>query len=93
MDEFLKMDVFFAVTTVAVIVITVLVAIVLVRLFRILGKVEEISLMLSDEGRELRADLAHVRAELAQKGLILGAVAALGRAFGKRTKKRGDDSP
>lgn len=92
MNEFLKMDIFFAVTTVVVVIVGVLLAIVLVRLFRILGTVEELSQMLTDEGKELRADLAHMRTDLAQKGLILSAVGALGRAFGKQSKKKRTDT-
>jgi hypothetical protein len=92
MDEFLKMDIFFVVTTVAVIVLTVLVALVLVRLFRILHTVGEISTMLSEEGKELRADIHHMRAEITQKGALLAGLAALGRFVGKRSKKSKEDS-
>ena len=87
MDEFLKMDIFFVVATVAVVVLTILWIIILIRVLRILRKVEEISLMVSEEGKELRADIAHARAELVQKGLILGAIGAASRLFKRRSPK------
>lgn len=93
MDEFLKMDIFFVVATVATIIMSVLAVLVLMSVLRILRKVEEISEMVSEEGRELRADIAVVRGELRQKGLIMGAVAAATAAFKKRQKKRGEHSP
>ena len=93
MDEFLKMDIFFVVATVATIILSVLAALVLMSVLRILSKVEDISEMLTEEGKELRADIALVRSELRQKGLIMGAIAAAGAAFKRKRKKRADPSP
>ena len=69
MDEFLKMDIFFAVTTVAVAVITVLLAIVLIRVLRILKSIEDISSMVEAEGEKLREDIASVRQKVRDEGL------------------------
>jgi hypothetical protein len=69
MDEFLKMDIFFVVTTVSVAIITALLAVVLIRVLRILKNVEEISLMVEEEGVKLREDIAHVRAKVREEGL------------------------
>lgn len=67
MDEFLKMDIFFVVATVATIVLTVLGALVLLSVLRILKRVEEISAMVSEEGKELRA-------EFKEKGFMVGLI-------------------
>lgn len=69
MDEFLKMDIFFMVTTVFVAVMTVLLAIVLIRVLRILKNIEDISLMVEEEGQKLREDIAGVRAKVKEEGL------------------------
>jgi F0F1-type ATP synthase membrane subunit b/b' len=64
MDEFLKMDVFFFVTTIAVVLVTVLFAFALWKLLRILKRIEHISEEASKEADALRADLAAMRAEI-----------------------------
>jgi hypothetical protein len=69
MDAFLKMDIFFVVTTVAVAVMTVLLTAVLIRVLRILKNIEEISLMVEEEGEKFREDLAQVRAKVKEEGL------------------------
>lgn len=69
MDEFLKMDIFFVVTTVCVVVMTVLLAFVLIRVLRILKNIESISLMVEEEGEKFREDIAQVRAKVKEEGL------------------------
>ena len=69
MNDFLKMDIFFVVTTVAVVVITILLGIVLIRVLRILKNVEDISLMVEEEGQRLREDIAEVRKNVHDEGL------------------------
>lgn len=69
MDEFLKMDIFFVVTTIAVVVMTVLGTLVLIRVLRILKNVEDISLMVEEEGQKFREDIARVRSSVREEGL------------------------
>jgi hypothetical protein len=69
MDEFLKMDIFFVVTTVAVAIMTILLALVLIRVLRILKNIEDISLMVEEEGQKLREDIAEVRTRVKEEGL------------------------
>jgi hypothetical protein len=90
MDEFLKMDIFFVVTTVSVAVMTILLAIVLIRVLRILKNIEDISLMVEEEGVKFREDIAQVRAKVKQEGLRVGHMfdfLGLAKKTRKRTKK------
>jgi len=62
--DFLKMDIFFVVTTVAVVVITGLVSLVLVRAYRILGQVNEVSQIVQEEAREVKKDFERLRTRI-----------------------------
>jgi len=80
MDEFLKMDIFFSVSTLAVVVLTVLVAYALLRLNRILRNIEHISEQAALESENLREDLAELRADFKEgKGRIESALGFFGR--------------
>jgi cell division protein FtsL len=69
MNEFLKMDIFFVVTTVAVVVITILLVLVVIRVLRILKNVEDISVMVEEEGEKIRQDIADVRENVRTEGV------------------------
>ena len=88
MDEFLKMDIFFFVTTVAVIVIAFFAAYVLWRLQRVLKSVEHISEQVALESDVVRQDIAEMRSDIRHgKGRIKSLFSFLGK-FGKRTSKK-----
>ena len=70
MDEFLKMDIFFAVATAATVVVAGFAAYALWRLARVLRHVEHISEQVSAESDAVRADLAEMRSDLRRKGLV-----------------------
>jgi hypothetical protein len=87
MDEFLKMDVFFLVTTVAVVVLTILLTIIFLRVIRILQNVERISLMVEAEGQHLRDDIAEVRSRVKSEGVKISHLFDfLGAGRKKRTR-------
>lgn len=67
MDEFLKMDIFFFVATLGVVLISVLFGIVLWRVARVLKNVEHVSKQVSLESDIVREDLATMRSDI-QKG-------------------------
>ncbi len=69
MDEFLKMDIFFVVTTVFVAIMTILLSLVLIRVLRILKNIEDISVLVEAEGHKLREDIAEIRAKVKEEGL------------------------
>lgn len=79
MNEFLKMDVFFLITTVAVLLVTGLVCFVLYRILRILRNVEHVSQIVSDESDLVRNDLSEMRAVIKREGFKLTHLAAFVR--------------
>lgn len=58
------MDIFFTVTTVAVVVIAVFASVALWRLQRVLKNVEHISHQIALESDTIRADLAEIRSDI-----------------------------
>lgn len=68
MTDFIQMHVFFFVTTIAVVVVGILLAIILFRVYQILSHVEDISREVSEESVLMRADIAHVRGNIRAQG-------------------------
>ncbi|MDP2665333.1 MAG: hypothetical protein Q8P23_01635 [bacterium] len=88
MDEFLKMDIFFVVATVAVVVLAFFTAFVLWRLERVLRNIEHISEQVAAESDDIRQDLAGLRNDIKQgKGRLKSLFSFLGK-FGKRASKK-----
>ena len=83
MNEFAKMDLFFFITTLVVIVIGVMLAFVLFRIWKILGHVEEISKEVSEESTLVRHDIAQLRSSI-HNGLNM---VSLGGIFSKAFKR------
>jgi hypothetical protein len=69
MNSFIEMDIFFFITTAVVIAIGVLLVVILLRIWRILGHVEEISKDVSAESALMRDDIADLRAKIRANGL------------------------
>ena len=95
MSEFAKMDFFFLITTLVVIVIGVLLAFVLYRIWKILGHVENISRDVSAESTLVRNDIAELRSAvheglnmLALGGIVSKAFKRLSGRSGKRGRSR-----
>lgn len=84
MNDFAKMDIFFIVTTIVVIMLGVVVTLILFRIWRILGSVEEISSMLSEEGSLVRKDIAGLRAKVREEGFRMRFFGNFFRDIGKR---------
>lgn len=64
MNEFLKMDIFFFVTTVVVIALGILSAYIMWRIGRVLKHIEHISEQAALESDSIRADLAEMRTDI-----------------------------
>lgn len=64
MNDFLKMDIFFIITTIAVIILSSFSVIVLWRLSRVLKNVDHISEQVSLETDAIRTDIAEVRSDI-----------------------------
>ena len=72
MNDFLKMDVFFFVTTVVVIALGLVLLLIGIRVMRILGHAERIMEMAEQETDLIREDLADFRKQVRRKGFIIG---------------------
>lgn len=68
MTDFAKMDIFFVVTTVAVLLVCGLIAVALIRVLRILKNVEKVSDMVSEESVRLKSDIADLRTTVKVEG-------------------------
>ena len=92
MSNFLKMDIFFVVATLAIVVLGVMLGIVLVRALRILKNVEHISENISEESDTIRKDFERLRTKAWEESLRLRAVGKffkdmIGRFVPKKRRK------
>lgn len=87
MDPFLKMDIFFFITSVVAVVLGALVAYILWRVARILRHIEHMSEQASHEADALRADLAEVRRDIHEgKGKVKSLFGLIARSIKRHTK-------
>lgn len=89
MDEFLKMDIFFIVSTVAVVVVAGLIAYAVFRVIKILRYVERLTETVSEEAQLIRADIDDARASVKAEGFKWATLMRFARGSVKRfvTKK------
>lgn len=92
MNDFLKMDIFFIVTTLVVVMLGIAVTLILFRVWRILGHVEEISRDISEESALLRNDVAEMRVRIKSEGFKFSHLASLfssrvARFWGKKRRE------
>jgi hypothetical protein len=88
MSDFLKMDAFFFITTLAVICLASVGTLVLWRVSRILTHVEHISEQVALESDSVRADLALVRADILRgKGRLRSLFSFFGKTVKRASKK------
>jgi uncharacterized membrane protein len=85
-------NIFFFVTTVAVILLTVLWVIILIQVIRILKQIDIISKKIQEEGSNIVSDMYALRTGIKEKGksafmTLLGVVAAMS-ATKKKTRKK-----
>lgn len=89
MNDFLKMDIFFITTTLAVVIGTCIAAFVLWRVSRILKNIEHISEQVALESDNIRLDLAEVRTDI-RRGK--GRLKSLFGFFSKTAKRASKDT-
>jgi biopolymer transport protein ExbB/TolQ len=96
MEEFLKMDVFFVVTTLAVIIVSVLLGIALYYIIRILRNVEHVSERVAEESDNIQSDLRELRANIRKEGAKMKHFAEFFGGIVRRSSgraKRSKDTP
>ncbi|HXK37586.1 MAG TPA: hypothetical protein VJ579_00770 [Candidatus Paceibacterota bacterium] len=69
MNDFLKMDIFFVVTTFVVLLWGIIGAVVLYYVIRVLKYIEQLSRTVAEGADELRGDLDEVRAQVREEGV------------------------
>ncbi len=91
MDSFLQMNIFFFVTTVAVVILAILGAFALYFVVRILRNVDRLSEAAVEESTLIRGDISELRANVKKEGAKLKHFAEFGRKFagrfGQKAKK------
>lgn len=84
MEDFLKMDVFFVVATIAVVVLAALVSVALYYVVRLLRTLMHISEEVEEETKAIRGDIEDVRRTARREGLKAKHVLAVATKAGKR---------
>lgn len=88
MNSLIKADIFFFVSTIALVVISIGIAIALVYLIRILRNVKDVSEKVKEEGTEIVNDVRAFRSDVKKEGFRVGKFAGLmRRIFGRGRKK------
>jgi hypothetical protein len=84
MDQFLKMDIFFEVTTAVVVIFGILGCVALFYLIRLFRTLDRIAGQVHEETEEIRADLDDMRKKTRREGLRLVHLLTF---FGKTAKR------
>ena len=85
METYLKADIFFFVTTIAVVIITIIASVVMVYLVNILRYLKQISRIAKDQAETISEDIDDLRDEIKTKGAGL---ASMFDFLGNMTRKR-----
>lgn len=89
MEDILKMDIFFFVTTLVVLVLGVLAGMVLYRLWKILKNVEHISGQVAQESEIIRQDIASLRSDIKEgKGKLMSTLSFFSKLSDTGNRKR-----
>lgn len=93
MNEILKANVFFFVTTVAIIVLSILIAVALVYVIHVVRNVSKISDKVREKSEDLAGDVDKLRAQVKEHGKSAGSILRffLGRFMGKKRKAKEAD--
>ena len=89
METLIHADIFFFVTTIAVIVITIALTVLIIYLVKVFRSVRKIADMVSDETVLVRKDIADLRSEVRERGArAVGMFDWVDRFFGGNKKSR-----
>lgn len=88
MSDFLKMDIFFVVSTVAIVLVATLALVALFYVIRILRTADKIGAEIADEASLIRADIRDARAGVRAEGFKWKHVSTFGRKLFTRHKKQ-----
>lgn len=89
METLIHADIFFFVSTIALVVISIGIIVALAYLIRILRNVSDVSDKVKEEGSEIIADVKELRTEIKKEGFRMNYVRRFfNRLLGRRTKSK-----
>lgn len=94
MEEVLKADIFFFITSVAVILLTLMVAVILYFVYKIVRSVQRIVGRIEEGSEHIREDIEEFRRSLSISNLLFFVQRFMPRSGGRRSSRNGknDDS-
>ncbi len=87
-NEFLQQDVFFFVTTIAVVLLTILISVFVIQLIWVTRKIRKFTDRAQREAELLSADLSDLRGNLRREGFKFSHLLGFGRSLLKKTRKK-----
>ena len=87
MDDFLRMDIFFVVTTAVVVLGGALCVVALVYIIKILRSVDHVARNVSEESDNVRGDVAILRQKIRDEGMKVKHFTDLFRSIGARRRR------
>ena len=95
MDTFLKADIFFVITTFAVVILTLVVLVLLYFAFKLVRVLTQISEVVRDEAKLIKEDIdgarGTIRANAEVVGTVIGAFARSAGASVKKARKKSSE--
>ncbi len=90
MNEFLKMDIFFVITSIAVVLLSCGTGFILWKIWRILGHIERVAELIKEGTENVSHDIDTIRESISEERIWLVATAArfFKHVFGKSPRKR-----
>jgi phage terminase Nu1 subunit (DNA packaging protein) len=88
MSDFAKMDIFFVIATLALVMVTVLICVLLIYAIRIARYLHKMSGLVAQEGELIKEDIDLVREDIRRKGLEFGHIARRIMEFPKKRRTR-----
>ena len=89
MLDVLKSDIFFVVTTIAIVLVTIALLVALAYVIRILRDAQKVSEVIRAEGEEIVKDVSDIRKGIKKQGIsVFGFVGKLAHLFISSRKKR-----
>ncbi len=87
MDNLVKADIFFFITTIAVVILTILISVVLGYLIIVLSNAKRISIQIRRQAELFEGDINEARDYIKKQGVTLATLVSLKNFFTKKSKK------
>ena len=88
MTSLIKSDIFFFITSISVVLVTLLVCFAVIQVIRILKKVDEVSETINKESKNVAEDVRNLRSAIAEKAGVAKAIVKLFRIKSPKIVKK-----